>query len=133
MVIRTLTPELIREGKLLLDALDKVKVSPDAAFWLYSSEGSCWRLVLADRRVGLQGRRETYRLIQKILDGLRSEISQLSLEDVSLRRTDSPIVRSLAKMVPARSAIGGIRFIHSATNGALGEDAVIYRLKRRAA
>jgi hypothetical protein len=133
MVGTQLTPELIREGAALVEALDKAGESPDAALWFYSPEGSRWELMLADVRLGPEGPRKVYRAVQKALHSLRHEITHVSLEDVTLAKPDAPVIKGLARAVATRPGINGIRVTLHVVNGTLIDDAYIYRLKRPAA
>lgn len=133
MVETQLTPDLIREGAALVEGLDKVGVSPDAALWLYFPDIAAWKLLLAEVKVGPDGPRGVYRVVLKTLQSLRNEIAHLSLEDVALAKPDAPIIKLLAQAIATGPGINGIRFTHNVVNGTLIEDAFIYRLKRPAA
>lgn len=133
MVETQLTQELIREGATLVEALDNAGVSPDAALWFYFPDINAWRLLLAEVKVGPEGPRGVYRVVQKTLQGLQNQISHISLEDVVLAKPDAPIIKLLAKAIATGPGIKGIRFTHNVIDGTLIEDAFIYRLKRPAA
>ena len=133
MVVTHLTSELIREGATLVEALDKAGVAPVAALWSYSPDSGAWRLLLADARFARVGPRVVYRGFQKTLHRLRKEITHLSLTDIVAAEPDAPILRSLARSVGTSPGINGIRFTQGVVNGMFVDDAVIYRLKRRAA
>ncbi len=133
MVETQLTPDLIKEGATLVDALDRSGVSPDAALWLYYPDISAWKLLLAEVKVGQAGPREVYREVQKTLNGLRHQITHLSLEDVAVAKPDDPIIKLLSMVVTTGPKLEGFRFTHNVINGTLIEDAFIYRLKRPAA
>ena len=133
MVETQLTPELIREGATLVEALDRSGVSPDAAFWLYYPDIAVWKLLLAEVKVGHAGPREVYREVQKTLNGLRAQITHLSLEDVAVAKPDDPVIKLLSTVVATGPKLEGFRFTHNVVNGTLIEDAYIYRLKRPAA
>lgn len=132
MVEPLLTPDLIEEGKALVEALDQGDASPDAAFWLYSSEVPGWKLVIGQVKVGPNGPREIYSAVQKTLQRLRNKIAHLSLEDIAVAKPDAPIIRLLSQAVSTGPELNGIRFTHNFINGILVEDAFIYRLKRPA-
>ena len=133
MVETQLTPELIREGAILVEALDKAGVSPDAALWLYSPEVATWKLLLAQTKVKTDGPREVYRTIQKTLNALRNQIAHVRLEDVAVTAPDVPIIKLLAQAIIFGPGISGIRLKQNVLDGMLIEDAYIYRLKRPAA
>jgi len=133
MVETQLTPELIKEGATLVEALDRSGVSPDAALWLYYPDTSVWKLLLAEVKVGQAGPREVYREVQRTLSSLRNQITHLSLEDVAVAKPDDPMIRLLSTIVTTGPKLEGFRFTHNVVNGTLIEDAFIYRLKRPAA
>lgn len=130
MVERQLTPELIKDGEILIEALDDAGASPDAAFWLFAPEISGWKLLIAESRIGPEGPKDTYRLVQRLLQKRRNEIARLSLDDVKLTTPDQPVVRILSQVLSTGPGIGGIRFTQNVINGMLIEDAYIYRLRR---
>jgi len=129
MVEKHLTTELIQEGAKLVQGLDDAGLAPDAAFWLYSPERLAWRLVIAQVRVGPDGPRAVYRVVQKTLHSLRHEVTHLDLGDVAVAKPDAPIVGLLSKAVSTGPGISGIRFAGNMINGTLIEDSYIYRLK----
>jgi len=132
MVATQLTPELIKDGATLIEGLDQVGESPDAALWFFFSDIGAWKLLLADVQVGPTGPRDVYRTIQKTLQALRKQITHLSLEDVALAKPDAALVRLLRQAIATGPGIGGIRFTRNVINGVPIEDAYIYRLKRPA-
>jgi hypothetical protein len=133
MVEKQLTPQLITEGETLIRALDDTGVSAGAAFWFYFSDIAAWKLVLAEEKLGPEGPREVYRKIQRTIASLSSEIQTLSLEDVVLTKPDAPIVAVLKKAIQTGPDLVGIRFTNNVVDGALIEDAYIYRLNSPAA
>lgn len=132
MVENQLTPELIEEGAILIRGLDDVGASPDIAFWLYEPEMSGWKLLIAESKIGPKGSKDTYRLVQKVLQKLRPEITELSLDDVKLTTPNQVTVRTLSQLFSTGPGIGGIRFTQNVINGLLIADAYIYRLRRPA-
>lgn len=133
MVETQLTPDLVREGAVLIQKLDQAGVPPVAAFWLYSPDTNTWTLFLADARVGSEGPRVVYRAVQKALRALRNEVTHLSLEDVAVEKPDAPLVALLSRAIRKDTGIGGVRFSRTAIDGHLIDDAYVYRLKRTAA
>jgi hypothetical protein len=132
MVDTQLSPELIAEGAVLVENLDKTGASPDAAFWFYFPDIGAWKLLLAEVKVGAEGPREVYKTIQKSLTALRNQVTHLSLENVALAKPDAPVVRLLRQAIATGPGISGVRFTRNVINGTLVEDAYIYRLKKPA-
>jgi hypothetical protein len=133
MVGTSLTPKLIEEGAALVQALDKAGVSPDAAFWFYSSDIQGWKLVLAEMKLGPEGPRKIYRQIQRTLSSLPQDDRAISLDDVAVAKPDAPIVAVLKRAVRTGPGVSGIRFTQNVVDGILIEDAYIYRLAKPAA
>ncbi len=133
MVATQLTPELIKDGAELLAKLDASGHSPEAALWMYSSERGGWRLILVDRKLGTEGRRPIYKVVQKALHALRDTVVHLSFFNVSLAKPEAPFVKALRKAFPRRRAKSGMRLTYNYFGGNLIEDAYIYRLHRPAA
>lgn len=127
MVETSLTKEMITAGAALLRRLDNAAMRPDAVFWLYSPDTELWKLVIAEVKVGELGPKEMYRQIQQML-AILPEIEGLSLDDVSLAKSDAAIVALLRMAIRTGPEISGIRFKNNVINGTLIEDAYIYRL-----
>lgn len=128
MVETELTQQLIDAGADLVLNLDKKGISPDAAYWLYSSELEGWRLYLAEAKVGRTGPKGVYRQIQRIIKNLPAESRVLELSDIGLVRSDSPFIRKLRTAIRTGHGISGIRFKNNVINGNVIEDAYIYRV-----
>lgn len=128
MVETSLNKELIDAGAILVRKLDERGSAPDAAFWLYSPDQQSWKLVLVEVKVGKIGPRKAYRDIQKTLSDT-PEIHGLTLDDVSIAKPDSPVIKLLRTAIRTGPGISGIRFKNNVINGTLIEDAYIYRLK----
>jgi hypothetical protein len=128
MVIASLTNELIASGEYLILQLDRGEFRPDAAFWLYNSEAGVWKLVIAGGRVSKYGSKDVYRAIQKVLKSQRPHLHGLELDDISISRSNSELVKLLRSAIRTGWKIAGIRFTSNVVNGTLIDDAYIYRL-----
>jgi len=128
MVETNLTEEMKQAGGEIVRIMDEHGIQPDAAFWFYYPEQQIWKLVIAQVKMTKSGPKELYRQIQKFMSILPKEISQLSLEDISLVRPDAPMVVLLRKAVHTGSGIENIRLRNNVINGTLIEDAYVYRL-----
>jgi len=103
-------------------------LSPDAAFWLYSSDTKAWRLFLVEARLGEAGPKGVYRQIQKVMKELPEESQVLSLSDIGLLRSDAPFVQRLRTALRKGRNVSGTRLMNNVVNGKLIEDAYIYRI-----
>lgn len=133
MVETTLTPEMIGEGAIVIQKLDEMGISPDAAFWFYFPDIGAYKLILAQVKVGADGPKGVYRSIQKALQGLGTLASHISLDDVAVAKPDAPVVKLLAQVIGTGAGISGIRFSKNVIDGIPIDDAYIYRLTKAAA
>ena len=133
MVETRLTQDLIREGARLVEKLDQLGVSPDAAFWLYLADTGSWKLYLAETSVAARGPRQAYKQIQRTLHALRNEVTHLSLNDIAVAESDAPLVALLSSAISTGPGISGLRFSRNVIKGVAIDDAYIYRLRRPAA
>jgi hypothetical protein len=128
MVNVMLTESMINTGAALIKKLDERGASPDAAFWIYFPDIQQWKLMLAEVKLGEIGPKEFYKKIQDTISASKSEIGELSLDDIALSKPESPIVALLRTAIRTGPGINGIRFTNNVINGTVIEDAYIYRL-----
>lgn len=128
MVGTQLTQESIDAGAALVRKLDESGLQADAAFWYYFPDAQAWKLVLAEVKVGIDGPKEVYRRIQRLLAKEPKQFAPLSLDDVTLAKPDAPLVSLLRTTLRTGRGITGIRFSNNVINGTVIEDAYIYRL-----
>ncbi|MEX2125342.1 MAG: hypothetical protein WD795_15725 [Woeseia sp.] len=126
LVEADLNKQLIDAGAKLVRSLDKKGLSPDAAFWLYSSDNKAWRLFLVEAKLGEVGPKGVYR--QKVIKELPEESQVLSLSDIGLLRSDAPFVQRLRTAFRKGRNVSGTRLMNNVVNGKLIEDAYIYRI-----
>jgi hypothetical protein len=127
--LATLTKEMIEAGAALVRKLDECGVQPDAAFWFYFPDIQQWKLVFAEVKLGAEGPKQIYKKIQETLSNFRAELGELSLDNVTLAKPDTPIVALLRIAIRTGPGINGIRFTNNVINGIVIEDAYIYRLQ----
>jgi hypothetical protein len=128
MVAMTLTKEMIEAGAILVKKLDESGINPDAAFWFYFSDINQWKLVIAEIKLGDEGPKQLYKRIQETIHAHQAELGEVSLEDVTLAKPDSPVVTLLRLAIRTGPGISGIRFTNNVINGTVIEDAYIYRI-----
>jgi len=124
---------MIRSGAELVHKLDERQLSPDAAMWLYFPDAGEWRLLLAEVKLNELGPRSFYEKIQAIIASDKPELSELSLDSIGLTTPDNPLVLLLSRAIQTGPGISGIRLTNNVINGAVIEDAFIYRLLIRKA
>lgn len=128
MVAMSLPKEMIEAGSVLLKNLDDRGIQPDAAFWFFFSDISQWKLVLAEINLGVEGPRQFYKKIQETMYEHQGELGDLSLDDVTLAKPDSPIVSLLRQAIRTGPGISGVRFTNNVINSTVIDDTYIYRI-----
>jgi hypothetical protein len=128
MVETYLTQEMIDAGAALIRRLDEKGVQPDAVFWFYFPDIPGWKLVIAEIKVGKAGPRQAYQDMQETLAEYKSEIPTISLDDITLKASDAPLVALMRMVTTTGPAIAGIRLKDNVINGVFIEDAYVYRL-----
>jgi len=128
MVTSLLTKDMIKAGETLVRKLDKRGLRPDSAFWLYLADTQEWKLVIAEAKVSTEGPRELYRIIQSIIATSKGGKPEVSLDTVTLTKSDAAIVSLLKAAIRTGPGISGIRFKNNVINGTVIDDAYIYRL-----
>ena len=73
MVAYPLVDAKIDAGRRLLEKLDEVLFPVTAAFWLYLTESSDWRLFVASPLTVSSGKREAYSKLQQTLLELQND------------------------------------------------------------
>lgn len=94
----TLVDELKVDGRKLVDQLSQKNFDVTVAFWLKASDETDWFLYIASKVVDEFGRREAY---QRLNAAIHDVIPRLlvSLFDVKLIETDSPIAKDVLKVL----------------------------------
>jgi hypothetical protein len=124
LVIQQLTEEMIKAGGDLVRLLDSRRFLVRAALWLYSSEKSEWRLVLATPEARIEGPKRIYKRLQS---ALAKEGSSLPLSALTVVDTQDTLIQSLGSVMRV-DGVSGNRFSRNTINGRYIEDAYIYRL-----
>ena len=119
---------MIENGRTLITALDHEGIRPEAAFWFYFSETENWKLVLVHEKVGKEGPKKVYNQIQSIMSKMSEKLGDLSLYDITLKKTGDTTVKLLRSVNHIASKNNGKRLKNLAIRGTVIEDAYIYRL-----
>jgi len=128
MVKEMLTRQMIEAGTKLIHFLDQANVAVTASLWLYKPESNIWRLIIASPEVEANGPKKVYQKIQTILFKTREKQPGVGLGDISVVKTDDPIISLLRVAIRTGGKISGIRFSKNTINGHFIEDAYIYRM-----
>ena len=127
MVANTLTQDLIDQGEVLLKKLDAAKLRVDAAFWFFFAEEGFYKLLLSLPDHEDEGPKAAYAKVQRVMAKLEEE-TVVSLDDVSITKPQSAILKLLRSGIRTEKGISSIRFSNNVINGMLISDAYIYRL-----
>jgi hypothetical protein len=128
MVDKILTKEMIEAGAALIKKLDESSIQPDAAFWLYYPDDQKWKLVLAEVKLAAEGPLQIYKKIQETMWECRDQLNEISLDDITLAKPNSPTVNLLRHIIQTGPAISGVRFTNNVVNGNVIDDVYVYRL-----
>jgi hypothetical protein len=117
----------IREGKGLIEALDKEGFQVEAAIWFYFTDSGEWRLLIASPFVEKDGPKKAYSFIGSVLAKLAPPY-EISLKDISVVSPKHHLITLLRKAIRTGPGLSGIRFTRNVINNTLIEDAYIYRI-----
>lgn len=128
LVTGEFTEMMGKAGATLLRRLDSDHADIRCAFWFYFSDVRAWKLMLASKKVDVEGPREFYKRIVKANKAAAKKEHVLSLNDIGVTNLSSPIVMLIGLAIGTpRDAVGSIRFSRNTINGNFIEDAYIYR------
>ena len=117
IVKEPLTRDMIEAGSVLIDVLDRHEFPFTAAFWLYESERTYWRLMLAVPKFRDADQRKVY---GRLFEIMRNEsLDGNEYENVAIIDANDPRVMDLRKSMGKRT---GVRY-----RGREIEDAYVYR------
>ncbi|MGE0658976.1 MAG: hypothetical protein AB7F36_09225 [Reyranellaceae bacterium] len=124
-----LAPERIEAGERLLRRLEERGANVPAALWSYAPDINEWRLYLAIRHGAQQGLAASTEMVSQAIASLRSEEDfPLTRQDISPVATDHAVIATLAAAIGTGPTISRLRIQGTRVNGALIEDALVYRL-----
>ena len=113
----------IETGKQITQALDSYGIPVKASLWLFATEASEWRLIIATPFVDKMGPQRTYSVIQKALRQV-----DFPLRKISVVSPNDNLIKLLRVALRTGKEISDIRFTHNTINNVYIEDAYIYRL-----
>ncbi len=118
----------VEGGARLLKAMDQAMLDVCAALWLYTSESSTWRLIVATPKLEQLGPRAIYLQIQSMLAELEPPCN-IALDDISAVNPESNLIKSLrAGYKTSPDAIGKTVLTNGSINNVFIDGAVIYRM-----
>jgi hypothetical protein len=123
MYKKVLVEDLIKDGNLLVESLERNRFPMTAAVW-YDFPEAPWMLVIVSTAIDQIGPLAAYRRVQRALQAVKP--AQLALSDISLMSPRSQEFENLRSLIftPGRE--------HSAASGQtrslVFEDAYVYRM-----
>jgi len=126
-----LTQERIDAGERLLRRLEERGLSVPAALWSYAPDINEWRLYMTIKAQPVHGAATGAELVSQAIASLRSEEDfPLTRQDISPVPADHAVVASLTAAIGTGPSVSRLRIQGTRVNGALIEDALVYRLYR---
>jgi len=130
MVVKeSLSSELISAGAELTRQLDDARLLIDACLWFYTTDSNAWRFIIASPEVRAHGPKWMYKKIQTVIFKMPPEQPTIPLKDISVVDDQDPLIALLRVLIRTGDEISNIRFSQIVINGALIEDAYIYRIR----
>lgn len=125
LVTVTLSEEMIKAGRYLLEELDKKQLEIKSCFWLFLHEEKTWNLIIASDIVEKKGSKYLYKIVINI--NRENNRKTISLNDIVVTGLKKDIIHLLGVMINTGDTISGMRFSRNTINGVYIEDAYIYR------
>lgn len=126
-----LSPERIEAGERLLRRLEERGSLVPAALWSYAPDINEWRLYLAIKAPPTHGAATGVELVSQAIASLRSEEDfPLTRQDISPVAPDHAVIATLAAAIGTGPTLSRLRIQGTRVNGALIEDALVYRLHK---
>lgn len=117
---------LVSEGTTLVEILDKSKLKPRAAMWVYNSETERWRLWIVPARE-ISDKFEFYRILASLISQNREKLPELDISDIELKKEDHPAVRGLNSFI-RMEGLGSTHFSNNRLNGFYLPDGIVLRM-----
>lgn len=126
LVGRTLFPEMIEAGELLVNAIEASPLHLCAALWFQESLDANWRLIFAFPEVRLEGPKSVYKKVRSISKKLPPFEQKIRSEDISVVDDKDRFISIFKSII--RVDGGSVRFSKNFINGLYVEDAYIYKM-----
>lgn len=124
---KLLVDKYIKEGKILLQNLDKNKFPVKAALWLYDSNNDNWKYLIASPKVDEKGPIQVYKTILQYLP--HQDENHISLNDIKVVSPNDSLISLFKKAIKTKpDSISNIRFTSNTIDSYFIDDAYIYRV-----
>ena len=117
---------LVTEGTTLVQLLDKSKLKPRAAMWVYNSETETWRLWIVPSK-DASDKLEFYRVLSDIISLNRDVLPGFDISDVELKQDNHPAVMGLNSFI-RMEGLGSAHFSNNRFNGFYLPDGIVLRM-----
>jgi hypothetical protein len=117
---------LVMEGTALVEILDKSKLKPRAAMWVYNSETERWRLWIVPSRE-VSDKLEFYRILAGLISQNREKLPELDISDVEWKKADHPAVSGMNSFI-RMEGLGSAHFSNNRLNGYYLPDGIVLRM-----
>ena len=124
MYKKVLVEDLINDGRLLVEALERTRFPITAAVW-YDFPEMPWMLVIVSTVVDQTGPMAAYGRVQRALQTVKPV--QLALSDISLISPRSPEFENLRSLISTPGRLGQSA-ASGQTRSLIFEDAYVYRM-----
>jgi hypothetical protein len=124
MYKKVLVEDLIKDGRLLVEALERSRFPLTAAVW-YDVPESHWMLAIVSSAIDKNGPMAAYSRVQRVLQTIQP--SRLTLSDISLMSPLSPEFENLRLLLSPPGRLRHVAATPRARSLAF-EDAYVYRL-----
>lgn len=129
MARENLPEELIEAGATLLEAVDRLGMSPQGAMWIFDHGLGDWRYYLVTSLVDTLGRRRTYRLLIDAFEAVDMP-KEMTVDDVHLGSPSEEFFRVISHFL--RIDGRGRAFFNDCTINNIKFDGLIYRAVQEA-
>lgn len=126
LVKNILTDEMKNAGRELISRLDNAKFKVNTAMWFFFPESDSWKLIIVSPEVKRLGPTKVYEKIRSIISKMPLE-TQISLKDISVMKTNEPLISSVRSFIKTGKGISEIPVISTSIHSHFIEDALIYR------
>lgn len=117
---------LVRNGHVLISALDEAEIPPRAALWVHTLDTDTWRLWIVPP-ASVQDKREFYRRVAEIVTRRRVELGGLDASDTEMVLDTHPAIRGLRKVLKI-PGLGSTVLSGTTFNGFYLPEALILRV-----
>ncbi len=117
---------LVSDGTALIEILDKSRLKPRAAMWVYNSDTERWRLWIVPSKE-VTDKFEFYRILAGLISENRDKIPGLDISDIEFKKDDHPAVSGMSSVL-RMEGLGSAHFSNNRFNGFYLPDGIVLRM-----